>query len=475
MSFVGLYTGLSGIRAGQAGLDIASHNIANANTPGYTRQRVEFAAAHTFRSPYGPVGTGVRVEDIARLRDGFLDARFRSAVGDGAAAQIRSGFLASMERLSGEPDLGLSSKIGELWAAMEDWSNDPNTDASRRAVLNELGTVAETFRSTAAAWDQLGEDSAAQLDVVIDEVNRTLDSLHHDFNTRLANAQMDRIGPELLDQRDLLLDRLAELTGATVQYHEDQTVTVRLDGQVLLSYPDGPAEVVVEEEVAGTPPAVVRLQLPGGGARQTVAASGELGGLQRAVHEDLPGWRAQLDELANTLMTAINAQNAAGAVASGVAGGDLLTVDATLDPTLGGARGLRLVTNDIGALAAGTLAGGTAPAPHDGTNARAFADLRTAPLTPGGGGAAATFEAQLSELIVGLAGAVRSSGSTTEAARGIATGASMARASQHGVSLDEEMVDLVRFQRALEANARVMTTVDQTLDVLVNRVGIVGR
>ena len=478
MSFVGLYTGLSGIRAGQAGLDIASHNIANANTPGYTRQRVEFAAAHTFRSPYGPVGTGVKVEDIARMRDGFLDARFRSAVGDGAGAQIRSEFLSSMERLSGEPDLGLSSKIGELWAAMEDWSNAPNTDASRRAVLNEMATVAETFRSTAAAWDQLGEDSATQLDVVVDEANRTLDSLHNDFNTRLANAQLDRIGPELLDQRDQLLDRLSELTGATVQYHEDQTVTVKLDGRTLLSYPQGPATLVVGQSVDHDGAMKVGVRPAGaeeGDPAVAVNASGEVGGLHRAVHEDLPAWRERLDDLANTLMTAINDQNALGAVADGSAGGPLLMIDPELDPAEGGARGLRLVTNHIGALAAGTFTGGTAPAPHDGTNARAFADLRTLQLPPAGGGDPATFESQLSELIVGLAGAVRSSGSTTEAARGIATGASIARASQHGVYIDEEMVDLVRFQRALEAAARVMTTVDQTLDVLVNRVGIVGR
>lgn len=470
MSFVGLYTGLSGIRAGQAGLDTASNNIANANTPGYTRQRVELSAAHSFESPYGPVGTGVKVEDVARLRDGFLDARYRSAVGDGAAAEVRSDFLSSMERLSGEPELGLSSKIGELWAAMEDWSNDPNTDAARRAVLNELGTVAETFRGTAAAWDQLGADSAAQLDVVVGEVNETLETLHEDFNVKLANADMDRVGPGLLDQRDQLLDRLSELTGATVTYNEDQTVTVELDGQTLLdyeAYPDGPATVAVGPDTNGdTKVGVLAPDAAAGDPATVVDASGELGGLHQAVHEDLPAWRAQLDELANTLMTAINDQNAEGALANGDPG----------DPLLGGggAEDIALLTEDISDLAAGTLTG-DAPQPNDGTNARAFADLRTEAMAPAGGGDPASFEDQLGDLVVGLAGAVRSTDSTTEAARGIATGAKLSRDSQHGVSIDEEMVDLVRYQRALEASARVMTTVDQTLDVLVNRVGIVGR
>ncbi len=462
MSFVGLYTGLSGIRAGQAGLDTASQNIANANTPGYTRQRVELSPSQSYQSPYGKVGTGVTVDGIARLRDGFLDTRFRAAVGEGAEASVRAEFLASMERLSGEPELGISSRVGELWAAMEDWSNDPNADASRRQVLSELGGLSETFRATANTWDQLGTDTSGRLDVVVDDVNQTLETLHEDFNLRLKDADLDRVGPEVLDQRDQLLDHLSELTGATVAYNADQTVTVTLDGRELLG-DDGPATVAVTGD-----PAVMEVTDPAGVPAGPVTASGELGGLYRAVHEDLPRWREQLDELATTLATAVNDQNAAGALADGSAGGDLLTFDAA-DP----AGSLEVLSTDIGVLAAGTLTG-TPPAAHDGSNARAFADLRTTEL-PDGAGGAATFEGQLSDLIVGLAGDVRSSAASQEAARGVAVGAGLARSSQHGVSIDEEMVDLVRYQRAVEASARVMTTVDQMLDVLVNRVGIVGR
>ncbi|MFP4235118.1 MAG: flagellar hook-associated protein FlgK [Nitriliruptoraceae bacterium] len=465
MSFVGLYTGLSGIRAGQAGLDTASNNIANANTAGYTRQRVDLSAAHTFQSPYGKVGTGVTVDGVARLRDGFLDTRFRAAVGEGAEASVRAEFLASMERLSGEPDLGISSRMGELWAAMEDWSNEPNSDASRRQVLSELDGVSETFRSTAHAWDQLGEDTSARLDATLGDVNRTLETLHEDFNVRLENTDPDRLGPEVLDQRDQLLDHLSELTGATVRYNDDQTVTVSLDGTELLGE-DGPAAVAVDGD-----PASVQVTSADGSTTEPITASGELGGLYRAVHEDLPRWREQLDGLAETLATTINGQNADGALADGERGEDLLTFEAD-DP----AGSLELVSSDIGVLAAGTLTDPpTAPAAHDGSNARAFADLRTAELDRPDDAGTATFESQLSDLIVGLAGDVRSSAASQEAAEGVATGAGLARSSQHGVSVDEEMVDMVRYQRAVEASARVMTTVDQMLDVLVNRVGIVGR
>jgi flagellar hook-associated protein 1 len=464
-SFVGLYTGLSGVQAAQAGLDITSHNVANANTPGYTRQRVDTAARPTYQSLYGPVGTGVDVQDIARLRDQFLDARFRSAVGDNAANTVRAEFMASLERLGGEPDLGLSVAIGKLWGATEEWANDPNDPAARRQVLTELDGIAATFRSTANAWDQLGTDTAARRDVVISQANDTLTNLA-DLNRRLANADPKRVGPDLLDQRDMMIDEVARLTGATATYETNGTVTMTLGGQTLLSFPDGPTPVSLSDD--GTALQIGGVDLAAG------AMSGEIGGLHRTLTEDLPSWRTTLDGLAASFATAINGLNEGGRLIDGTAGQALYAFDVDPDGP-GAAASLGLVTTDIAALAAAGGPAGDAPAAFDGTNARAFADLRTALLATPGGGPDAAIESQLADLITGLAGSVRSTRSAADAARGVATGARLARDSQHGVSIDEEMVGLVRYQRALEANARVMTTVDQALDTLVNRVGIVGR
>ena len=465
-SFVGLYTGLSGVQAAQAGLDITSHNIANANTPGYTRQRVEQAARPTYQSLYGPVGTGVDVQDVARLRDQFLDARFRSAVGDNAASTVRAEFLASLERLGGEPDLGLSAAIGKLWGAAEEWANDPNDPAARRQVLTELDGIAATFRATANAWDQLGTDTAARRDVVIGQANDTLTTLA-DFNRRLANADPKRVGPDLLDQRDMLVDEVARLTGATARYETNGTVTMTLGGETLLSFPDGMNPVSLSDD--GTALQIGGVDLAAG------TMSGEIGGLHRTLNDDLPAWRTTLDGLATTFATAINDLNEGGRRIDGTAGEPLFAFDVDPDGP-GAARSLNLVTTDIAALAAaGGEVGDPDPAAFDGTNARLFADLRTADLLDADGDPAGTIESQLSDLITGLAGSVRSTRAAADAASGVATGAKLARDSQHGVSIDEEMVGLVRYQRALEANARVMTTVDQALDTLVNRVGIVGR
>lgn len=481
-SFIGLYTGLSGIQAAQTGLDTTSHNVANANTPGYTRQRVELAARPTYQAPSGRIGTGVDVVEIARLRDSFLDDRFRAAVGDRARDTVRAEFHTSLEFLSGEPDLGLSTRVDRLWGAAEQWANDPADSATRRQVMTEIASIADGFQATALAWDTLGEDTQARLDVVVTEANDTLASLEN-LNRRLMNADPSRVGSDLLDQRDVLVDRLAQLVGSTSRLETDGTVTISLGsgpGTPLLSAADGRARFSTDTAPPGSVGVIAAgtdlTTDPVPATDVTNVVSGELGGLHRTIHADLPVWRGQLDDLAAVIATAINDINAGGRVATGALGGPLLTFDPAR-----AARTLERATGALEDLAAGAAGeppvAGAPPAPFDDTNARRLAGLRTVRLDDAGVPAddGTTVEGRLGDLVVGLAGTVRSSRAAADAAKGVATGAQLARASEHGVSIDEEMVGLVRYQRALEAAARVMTTVDQALDTLVNRVGIVGR
>lgn len=460
MSFVGLFTGLSGVRAGQVGIDTASNNVANANSAGYTRQRVSLSATPAYQSPVGPLGTGVRVDGIERLRDRFLDDRARGAAAGAADTGVRASVLRTLEDLTGEPDAGLSVRLGALWANLETWANDPADVASRRQVLTELAAVAGTTSSISGQWDALGADLQVQRDVQIAATNDALAQLHA-LDDRLANADPNRVGTELYDQRDLLLDRIAELTGATARVGADGRSEVTLGGTALVA-PAGPSLLSVD----GT--GTVVATDPGGTVTSTAGVlGGELGGLTRAIDVDLPVQRAALDAWVVSFADAVNAANAAGVTATGAPGGPLLTYDpadpsGTLAPT----------TADPAALAAAVT--GAPPAPNDGTNARAFADLRLTPV-PGGGGGPRTLDAHLADVLTGLAGDVRAARSAADAAGSVSRQAGSARSAQHGVSLDEEMVDLVRYQRALEAASRVMTTVDQALDVLVNRTGIVGR
>ncbi len=192
----------------------------------------------------------------------------------------------------------------------------------------------------------------------------------------------------------------------------------------------------------------------------TAATGGELSALHEFVTTTLPDRRDALNTWVTDLATTLNTQHAAGFTALGAAGTDLLAVGADAAGTVG------VAITDVADLAVGTVLGaGGLPGPLDGTNAQALADLRSA----------GTLGTDLHAMVVDLGAAVAGARRAADAAGDVAVGAEVARQSQHGVSLDEEMVDIVRFQRQLEAASRVMTAVDQALDTLVNRVGIVGR
>lgn len=463
MSFVGLYTGLTGVRAGQVGIDTSANNIANANTPGYTRQRVELTARPGYQSPVGQLGTGVDVTSVNRLRDAFLDDRARASNADAAAKGSRSELLRTIEDLMGEPDNGVTARLTALWSSTETWSNDPADVAGRRQVLTDLSAVAETLRSVTAQWDTLATDVAVQRDTGIRTVNDALTQLA-DLDRRIASADPKRVGPELHDQRDLLLDEIAWHTGAVARVGADGRSDVRLGGVPLIT-PDGPATLAATG-------GVITVTGPTGTVDDVSATlGGELGGLTRVLTQDLPEQRAALGRFAAAFADAANAANAAGFTAANAPGGALLSYDPA-DP----AGTLTMATSDPAALAAAGTAGTppAGPSPFDGVNARAFADLRLTAV-PDGSGGTRRLDAHLADVVTGLAGDVRSARAAADASRGVASQASMARAAEHGVSLDEEMVSLVRYQRALEAASRVMTAVDEALDVLVNRTGIVGR
>ncbi|HSK21915.1 MAG TPA: flagellar hook-associated protein FlgK [Egicoccus sp.] len=480
MSFVGLYTGLTAIRAAQMGIDVTGNNVANAATPGYTRQRMEVVTREPYRSGNSMVGTGVDISTIGRLRDGFLDARFRSSVADYASSTVRADLLGRLEQLTGEPDQGISSRMARLWDAAESWANNPADPATRRQVLSELASVNDTIRSTAGAWTALEADVSSRRDTQVAMVNKTLESLAT-LDQRIAAADPRRVGPDLLDQRDNLLDEIAELTGADVDLDSNGRALVTLpaaDGTPVDLLNAGVRSQLVHDPVGGGLHVTALGATPNPATDPSVAVGGELGGLQQVLTQDLPTWRTQLNEFASTFAATINAANAAGGAEDGTGskpGVALLDFDpADAAGTIGLVAGIGV--DDLAAAEAPTDLT-VPPAEHDGRNARVFADLRLTKVaddgTPDPDGA--SVEVRLANLVVGLAGEVRASKATADGARAVSVGADLARVSEHGVSLDEEMVGLVRYQRSLEAASRVMTTVDQALDVLVNRVGIVGR
>lgn len=441
-TFIGLHTSLSGIRAGQRGLDTASHNVSNANTPGYTRQRVNLASRIPWQSEVGPIGTGVDVTGVERMRDAFLDTRVRTVGESFVSTDTRAALLQRAEDVLGEPEDGVTGPLGAVFDSFDDLAISPSDPAARAQVIATVDALTNRFHAVATGWDQLSADTEKRLELAVEDVNAQLHRLT-ELNKTVAGFGDNQAPNDLFDERDLILDKLATSVGATSSLTIDGMVEVSIGGQAAVSAGPPPSNQQVHYDATAQ-----EFQLNG----VNIEVGGEIGAIQHFVTTELPTQIKRFDELASAIQTVINGQHALGFDATGAAGGPLIagTSAATLDVAI----------TDPDRIAAAAVSG----APHDGRIAQAIADLREGPL-----------EEQARDFAVSLGQQVASVTDAADAQESLYVGATISRQSAHSVSLDEEMVSLVQFQRGLEASARVMTAVDQALDTLVNRTGVVGR
>jgi flagellar hook-associated protein 1 len=456
-NFVGLNTALTGLRAAQFGLDTAANNVANANTEGYTRQRVTLRPSLSYRSAAGPMGTGVTITGIDRMRDGFLDARVRTGLGQSAFHSTQALLLARTEAVMAEPDNGISSALGQLWDSFEDLALAPQGGAQQRQVVASLQALTSRIQSVSAGWTQLEQDTTGQVGTLTTEANRLLVQIAELNEAIPVQAAVSGGTPnDLMDTRDAVADRLAELLGTTAATNADGVMTISVDGVELVRQGEEPRQI--------SPDGAGGFTVSGEPAAGPLSASGELGGMADFIAVKLPAQRAALDAFVATLAAELNTQHAAGA---GTGPAELLV------SSDGGPISAATVTVDAAFATDPSLLRSAAPGegPHDATNAHALAALRTKRL----GAEEQTLEQVLNGTIIDLASEVAKAGHSAKAEGSLASAAMVSRQGAHGVSLDEEMSALVQYQRSLEAMSRVMTTIDEALSTLINRTGIVGR
>lgn len=452
MSFSTLGIGASALATAQRAVETAAHNVANSTVDGYTRQRLSITASPPSAGTVGQrgsgmVGTGVTVVSVDRLRSQLADLAYRgqASVADGAGA--RAEVLDRAQAILGPYAGGLSSSLDGLWSSFDTLALSPAGAAPRQLALDAATRVAQGVQDAAGQLDQIRGDALVQVDAAVTEVNTTAREVA-DMNRQIADAIVGGQAPnDLLDRRDRALDSLATLAGATVRTQPDGMVDVSIGGRVIVRG-DRTTELVADREPppAGGAGADVTLSVDG---RSTVAG-GSLGGRVVVLATDLRQVEARLGAFATDLRDRVNAQHAQGYDKSGAAGTAVFTGT--------GARDLAIaadLTPDRLAAAAGSAA-----EPYDGENALALARLRSSPLGD-----------TLTELAASLGSRAAGAARGADAADAGLDSVTQQRSAADGVSVDEEMVDLVKYQHAYDAAARVISTADGMLDVLINRMG----
>ena len=454
-----LNTALSALRYNRVAMDAASHNIANVSTEGYNRRRAdgESMGAPTVParwSRYEGAGAGVRMAGITRMNDALLDARSRTEHSSLSYLQLRATALARMESGVGEPgDAGVSAALADFRSAWQDVANDPAGAAARGQVLARAEALSAAFASQSA---NVAAETATQrlsLQGTVSEVN-TLAVELAGTNRALATAKLDGVDTsDLADQRDLLGQRLAQLTGGIGTVQPDGVLDVAVAGVSLVSgITAGRLEITTGvTPTGGSDGQPVTLSIVQGATTTPLTADvrGEVGASTDLLNTTLPAYAAGLDAVAQDLADTVNAAHTAGFDQDGNPGLAFFT----FDPTNPAATLTVNVTNRQ--VAASSLPGGAL----DGSTADAI-------------GTAGTAEGAYQRLVNGFGTEVASAQRLVRTQSLLTNQVDAAREQLGGVNLDEETVAMLTAQRAYEAAARVMSVMDSVLDTLINRTGV---
>ncbi|MEI5675484.1 MULTISPECIES: flagellar hook-associated protein FlgK [unclassified Nocardioides] len=434
-SLSSLNTALTALQYQRSAMDVAASNVANATTDGYTRRRVNGETLGPSSTPalwsrQSQTGSGVKASNIERMTDVILDARARREHASQSYLDMRATSLARVEAGIGEPsDTGVAAAMSAFRTSWSDVKNNPSSEAARTQVVAKAQTLIGAISAQVANVNGEMADQQTRLESTVTEINNVSEQLAA-TNKNVVSATLNGVDTTaLLDQRDQLAMKLAELSGGTVTIHQNGVADVSVGGHDLVtldaSNPLDPAD------------------LPTG-------LGGQLGAVQELLTTTLPAYKSGLDDVVTKLADQVNTLHGTGFDLDGTAGQPFFSYDAadpagSLAVAITDPRKLAVSSTGTGNLD-GSIATQLAAADDGGTAYQSLVN---------------NFGSQVNSA-KGLAGTQRLLTSQVDGARDQVS----------GVSLDEEMVGMLASQRAYEAASRVMTVVDSVLDTLINRTGL---
>ena len=429
----GLQTALSGLLAEQQAMDVTGHNIANANTEGYSRQvavletnqAIPVPALSAITGQGGQLGTGVTVETYTRIRNAYLDAQWRTQNSALGAAGAQAEELEQAQSAFNEPSsTSIASQLSNFWSAWSSLANSPTSLAAKEGVVAAGQRLAIAFNQLSAQLSTVSAQAAQQYEARTAAGGEVADYANQiaQLNAQIKQAEQAGQPPnDMLDRRDLLIDKLSALAQVTVTRQADGTDTV--------AFGDA-AKPLVEGTTVNWPQTL------------TSAAGGQLGALLalNGPAGPLTSFQSELDAVAAAVASSVNELH-------------------TSTPFFTGTTAATLAV----AVTAGEVQTSSTEAPGGNDVALAIAGLR--------GGAA---EQGYSGLVGLLGSKVRGAQNEQTNLQTTLTAISNQRQSVSGVSLDEEMTNLISFQRGYQASARTLTAMDEMLETLIEHTGKAG-
>jgi flagellar hook-associated protein 1 FlgK len=451
-----LGTALDGLQAASFGLTTTGQNITNVNTPGYARRDVELATRTQGLN-------GVTVTGLRRIADTVIERRQYQAIGLSSAASERDQQLAGLEAMFDDAGgSGLSDALSAFYGSFSALASNPSDPTARNNVLARADALAGRINDTADGIASQRSDLFTKAQQTASDVNQRAQQIAK-LNQEIVSARAQgQDTANLEDQRAKVLLGLAPLVDLTVITQDSGAILVQASGATLVD--DVSARAISVDLSSGGDLRFMSQTVGGGGTDVTrYLTGGKLAGIKEARDTDLKEVANKLDELAYSVASTVNAQHASGFGLDGVGGRNLFSIT----PTAAGAARALAVSADVKGNANAIAASGSQfTLPGGSDNAVLLSRLAVEPTV------GTRTAAQAYGDLVGDVGSRKAAAADDVGLRqSVEQQMTAMRESASGVSLDEEMVALSKYQRAYEASTKVITTVDQLLEELMARLG----
>jgi flagellar hook-associated protein 1 len=435
-----LYTANSGMRTQQQAIQTTSHNIANVNTPGYSRQRTVTSTSSPYTNPSytnsigaGQIGTGVEVTDIERIRNTFYDFQYRSESHKQGQYTVEYEYYKNVENIFNEPsDTGISSSMNKFFSNWQELAKDPNNPSAKNIVIESgkslTGTISETYKR----MDNLEGTIQGEVDRISSDIANILAELE-DLNKNIKIVEGAGKTPnDYLDKKDKLLDDLSfklNIQDTDNQKMLEDAVNASKDSNGKIDLSKLNQEVKDRINSAMSDP--------------TKNISGELQGYKE-MKQDINNIKEELKSFANTMTEKINS----------IYEGEFFVFDSNAKPLIKVHEDLELDATKLNITS---------------NEANLIANSKDEKIDLDGDGTLdKSIRSMYNNILEDIGLKSKEAIRNEQNQKSLINNIDASRTSVTGVSLDEEMVNLIQLQHSYGANAKVLATVDSLLDIVVN-------
>lgn len=432
-------------------LEVTSHNIANANNPAFSRQRVIFETDISDLNAGRVWGNGVRIADVQRVRDSLIEAHIREANSKFYNNNRQSQLINNIESYFSEPgDLGLSNLFSGFFNSFDELATSPNSTPLRLNVINAANNLSAKVNTINQSFARLKQDIKDEFQNQVQAINTLLKQIHQINREQFSNSHKGLSVNDLLDKRDDLILQLSQIANITVTFDQNNNANISIGGALAV---DGLHAAEFEAiENNGT----LAIKLKNGGI-PVVLNGGNLNALSQIYSEKIPAYQNNLDQIITAFVDAVNQVHSQGYTVTN-------PPQTNINFFEGYENGVLKINQDIvnnPSLIAVSADGDNG----NGDIALQIAGLREAQLVNG-----STLTDAYSALINGIGNDALLQTNYAQANNMVLSQLEDQRQSLSGVSIDEEMTNVLKFQRSYEASAKLITVADEMIKTILEMV-----